>query len=145
MKRKTLIISIVVIIISLFSMSYTFAANNTIRNATDDVRNAVGGAENMVENAGSAIGGAVQSGINTIGNGARNVGDATENTVTAMTNDRNDNYTATRTAADTETGVSTATYRWVIIGITAVGIGVLLWSYFRQNSNNELYIDSNDR
>ena len=30
----------------------------------------------------------------------------------------------------------------IIIGITAVGIGVLLWSYFMQNKKTNSYIDS---
>ncbi len=147
MKKKAFIISIVAIIISLFSVSYTFAAGNM----QDGVRGAVGGAENVIEGAGNAVGKAVQSGVNTISDGAKGVGDAAKNTVGAMTNNGNNNngYTATRTAttrgATTDMQDTTTMYTWVIIGVTAVGIGVLLWSYFRQNNANNLYIDSNDR
>lgn len=143
MKRKILFISIVAFIISLFSVSYTFAAKN---NMVDGIRNAVGGAENVVENAGSAVGKAVQGGMNTVTNGAKNVGNATENTIGAMTNrGDNNNYTATRTSATNDMGgVSTSTFSWVIIGVTAVGIVVLLWSYFTQNRENNVYIDSDD-
>ena len=42
---KKFILFIVVFVISLFTVSYTFAANN----AVDNVRNAVGGAENVIE------------------------------------------------------------------------------------------------
>lgn len=147
MKQKVFIISVIAIIISLFSLSYTFAANNV----ADGVRNAVGSAENVLEGAGNAVGKAVQSGVNTVGDGARNIGNATENTVAAVTNNNDNNgYTATRTATRAATtgvndmGTSTTMFTWVIIGVTAVGIGVLLWSYFRQNNRNNLYIDSDD-
>ena len=161
MKRKALIISIIAVIISLFSISYTFAANDKIGNMANGIRNAVGGAENVVEGVGNSVGRAVQSGMNTVGNGARNVGNATrntidnagkatQNTVGAVTNNNNDGYTATRTNANlrttnAETGMFSATpYVWFIIAATAIAIGVLLWSYFRQNKRNNLYIDSDD-
>jgi len=149
MKIKIFIVSLITII-SLFFVSYTFATN-TMNTLTNGVRNVVGGAENVVESTGSAIGNMVQGGMNAINNGATTVGNATENTIGAMTNGGNDDYSATRTTAtrgvdtDAGTGISTTAYTWVIIGITAVGIGVLLWSYFRQKSNNNIYIDSNDR
>lgn len=149
MKRKVLIISVIGIIISLFSISYTFAANN-MNNMAQGIRNAVGEAENVVEGAGSAVGRVVQDGMNTIGNGAKNIGNATENTVGTITNNGNDRYTATRTATgnsttNNSTGMSSTVYTWIIVAITAVGIGVLLWSYIRQNNKDNMYIDSNDR
>ena len=112
MKRKVLFAIILTSIISLFSFTYTFAANGLV----DGIRNTVGGAENVVKGTGSAIG------------NTRN----------------NDNYTATRTSTTTDTnnGMSTTAYTWVIIGITAVGIGVLIWSYIAQNNKNNDYIDS---
>ena len=107
-------------------------------------------AENVLEGAGNSVGKAVQNGVNTVGNGARNIGNATSNTVGAITNNNgnnNDGYTATRTATTgmNDMRASTTMYTWVIIAVTAVGIGVLLWSYFRQNNRDNLYIDSDDR
>lgn len=150
MKTKALIIAIFTVILSLFFVSYSFANNTAIDNVANGIRNFVGGTENVIENAGSAIGNTVQGGMNAVSNGARNVGNATENTVGTMTdNNDNDNYDARRTATgmntNNGTGIDTRTYTWVIIGVTAVAIGFLLWSYFRQNSNNNIYIDSNDR
>ncbi len=140
--KKVFAISIIMTIITIFSVSYTFAANNTMDNIKNGVRNVVGGAENMVEGAGSAIGSTIRDGVNTVGNGA-------QNTMGAMTDDRGDDgYTATRTSSTTGTDGSNnvaRTFTWVVIGITAVGIVVLLWSYFRQNNKNDLYIDSNNR
>ena len=150
MKRKALIISIIAIIISLFSISYTFAANGKMDNVANGIRNFVGGAENVIEDAGSAVGNTVRDGMNTIGNGAKDVENAGENVVGAATDNRDNNgYTATRTSGTTDgndgAGVSSNMYVWWIVGITAVGIIVLLWAYFREKSQSNMYIDSNDR
>lgn len=140
MKTKTLVSFIIALMVSMFSVSYTFAAGNF----QNGVRNVVGGAENVVEDAGSAIGRTIQSGVNTLGNGARDMGSMVQNT---MTTNNNSGYTTTRTATTTSSddlASSTTMYTWVIIGVTAVGIGVLLWSYFAQNSKNNMYIDSDE-
>ena len=144
--KKTLAGFIIALMFSIFSVSYTFAAGNF----QNDVRNVVGGAENVVKDAGSAIGRTVQSGVNTLGNGARDIGGMAQGTMTTNNNSgytSNNGYTTTRTAttsASDDLASSTTMYTWVIIGVTAVGIGVLLWSYFAQNSKNNMYIDSDE-
>ena len=138
--KKTLAGFIIALIFSIFSVSYTFAAGNF----QNDVRNVVGGAENVVEDAGSAIGRTIQSGVNTLENGARDIGGMAQS---SMTTNNNSGYTTTRTATTStsdDLASSTTMYTWVIIGVTAVGIGVLLWSYFAQNSKNNMYIDSDE-
>lgn len=138
--KKTLAGFIIALIFSIFSVSYTFAAGNF----QNDVRNVVRGAENVVEDAGSAIGRTIQSGVNTLGNGARDIGGMAQS---SMTTNNNSGYTTTRTATTStsdDLASSTTMYTWVIIGVTAVGIGVLLWSYFAQNSKNNMYIDSDE-
>ena len=144
--KKTLAGFIIALMFSIFSVSYTFAAGNF----QNDVRNVVGGAENVVEDAGSAIGRTVQSGVNTLGNGARDIGGMAQSSMTTNNNSgytSNNGYTTTRTATTSvsdDLASSTTMYTWVIIGVTAVGIGVLLWSYFAQNSKNNMYIDSDE-
>lgn len=144
--KKTLAGFIIALMFSIFSISYTFAAGNL----KNDVRNVVGGAENVVEDAGSAIGRTVQSGVNTLGNGARDIGGMAQRSMTTNNNSgytSNNGYTTTRTATTStsdDLASSTTMYTWVIIGVTAVGIGVLLWSYFAQNSKNNMYIDSDE-
>lgn len=140
MKRKVLFAIILTSIISLFSFTYTFAANGLV----DGIRNTVGGAENAVEGAGSAIGNTIRNGMNTLENGGNQLGKDAQNTMSTMTGRNNDNYTATRTSTTTNAnnGMSTTAYTWVIIGITAVGIGVLIWSYISQNKKNNDFIDS---
>ena len=144
--KKTLAGFIIALIFSIFSVSYTFAAGNF----QNDVRNVVGGAENVVEDAGSAIGRTVQSGVNTLGNGARDIGGMAQSSMKTNNNSgytSNTGYTTTRTATTStsdDLASSTTMYTGVIIGVTAVGIGVLLWSYFAQNSKNNMYIDSDE-
>ena len=123
--KKTLAGFIIALMVSIFSVSYTFAAGNF----QNDVRNVVRGAENVVEDAGSAIGRTVQSGVNTIGNGARDIGGMAQSSMTTNKNSgytSNNGYTTTRTAttsASDDLASSTTMYTWVIIGVTAVGIG----------------------
>ena len=152
MKRKVLMIAILTIILSIFAISYTCAASK-MDNAVNDVRGFVGGAENVVENAGNTVASGIKNGMNTIGNGASTVGNTVENgardvgnTVGAVVTDNNNGgYTATRTATDTNmaNGMNTTGWTWFIIGVTAVAIGVLIWSYIKENRVNDSYIDSN--
>ena len=153
MKRTILVVSIISVILSVFAVSYTYA-NNTMNDAVNGVRNFVGGAENMVEDAGNAAASTIRNGLNTIENGAGNVGNAVENGARntgnaiegAMTDDNNDDgYTVARTATDTTDGINTTTWTWFIIGVTAIAIGVLIWSYIRERNARNSYIDSNDR
>jgi len=155
MKNKVLMTTAISIIILLFSVSYTFAANG-MDNAVNGVRNFIGGAENVIEDAGSAVAGTVRNGMDALDNDNNNNNNNdtnnNENTMMGTTDNNNNNgddYTATRTAttrtADTTTdGITTNTWTWFIIGITAVGIGVLVWSYIAQNRKNNAYIDSNN-
>lgn len=143
MKKRFFIISVFSIIISLLMISYTFAANG-LNEVTSGIRNMVGGAENVVENAGNTIAGGMKNGMNTL----ENTTDRAGNTVGGMLTDDNNNngYTATRTATGDlgTTGTNYSNWSWIIIGITAVGIGVLIWSYFAQNNRNSSYINSNN-
>ena len=136
MKRKIILISFIVTIISLFSISHTFATNNTMENVKNGIRNIVGGTENVLEGAGNTVGNAVKGTMNVMGNSTMNLTNTTDNS----------RYTATRTSTDIDgtTGISETGYTWFIIGITALAIIVLLWSYFTQKRNNSNYIDSDD-
>ena len=84
-------------------------------------------------------------------NGAQDAG----NTVAGMTgsvtnNNNNDNnnggYTAARTSTDEVriAGMTTNTWTWIIVGITAAAIIILVWSYVKQRNDNDLYIDSDE-
>ena len=125
MKMKFFITTILLAILSFSLVSYTSAANNGMDNAINGVRNFVGGAENVVEDAGKGAANGIKNGMNTIENGAKNVTNGIENGAKDMTNDaRGDmdrtgnNYTATRTSADSEIGnglLSVSTDVWTCI------------------------------
>ena len=154
MKKK--IISILVIAFLLFSISISSLA---MGNVVNGVRNFVGGTENVIENAGNTVAGGVRNGFNTIGHGTENViNDVsggvrdTGNTVAGMTttnnNNGNDNngYQATRTATGEVkiAGMTTNAWSWLIVGITAAAIVILVWSYIKQKNRNDIYIDSDE-
>lgn len=123
-------------------------------NIANDVRNFVGGTENTIENVGNNVANGIRNGFNTMENGTENVVSDmrsgmhnTENSVMGMTTGDNNNggYTATRTSSDAQlAGMSTNTWTWIIVGITAAAIVLLVWSYIRQKNKNDIYIDSDE-
>ena len=150
MKKSLLLISIIAILLISISVP-VFAMGNV----TNNVRNFVGGTENMIENAGNTVSNGVKNGLNTVGQGTQNVMNDmrngmnnAENSMTAgmTTDNKNGGYTATRTTTDdiTVAGMTTNTWSWVIVALTAAAIGILLWSYMKQRNKNDLYIDSDD-
>ena len=148
MKKKVLF-SIALFILFVSISIYSFAMGNI----ANDVRNFVGGTENVVENAGNTVTGGVRNGFNTLENGTKNVTtdikdgmQNTENKVVGTTTDNNNNgYTATRTTGEAKiAGMTTNTWSWIIMGITAAAIIVLVWSYIKQKNKNDIYIDSDD-
>ena len=150
MKKSLLLISIIAILLISISVP-VFAMGNV----TNNVRNFVGGTGNMLENAGNTVSNGVKNGLNTVGQGTQNVMNDmkngmnnAENSMTAgmSTDNNNGGYTATRTTTDdiTVAGMTTNTWSWVIVALTAAAIGILLWSYMKQRNKNDLYIDSDD-
>ena len=150
MIKKALISFILTILFVSLTMS-SFAMNTMV----DGARNIVGGTENMIENAGNNISNGVKNGLNTVTHGTENVvtdvKDGMQNTGNSMAgmmtgSNNNDGYTAQRTATNgvTVAGMSTNTWSWLIIGITAAAIIILVWSYLKQKNSNDLYIDSDE-
>ena len=151
MRKRILLISIVALLfISIAIPSFA------MENVANGIRNFVGGTENVIENAGNNISNGVRNGFNTLGQGTENVvtdvRDGMENAGNTMmgtmtdNNDRNDGYTATRTTTDDVTlaGMSTNTWTWIVVALSIVAIGILIWSYMKQRNKNDIYIDSND-
>lgn len=152
MRKRILLISIVALLfISIAIPSFA------MENVANGIRNFVGGTENVIENAGNNISNGVRNGFNTLGQGTENVvtdvRDGMENVGNTMmgtmtdNNDRNDGYTATRTTTDDVTlaGMSTNTWTWIVVALSIVAIGILIWSYMKQRNKNDIYIDSNDQ
>jgi len=135
---KKLLISVIALIIGIFSFTISFA-NNGMQEAADGVRNVVGGAENAVEDAARGISNASKDATSKMEQGANNVGNAVKNTTNdAMSNDRrttNNDYTATRTSTTTDNtfmGMNATAWTWLILGIAAIAIVALVWYYSMQ-------------
>lgn len=140
MKSK-LILGIAVIAASLIIGSQNIYANQA-QNITNDIRGAVGTAEQTMEDAAKGATRTVREGLNTAGeatsnmvNDVRNgVERTTDNMEDNMDNDnRDNNYTARRTNANTN-GVFTATgWTWAILAVVALAIIGLVWYYMKQD------------
>ena len=146
MKKKCFIVATLLVIFSLFAVSYTFATTNTVNN----IRNAVGGAENVIEDAGKGITTGIKDGINTVENGAKDVKNNVKNGINNM-GTNNNNYNITRTSSTgstTDTGflanVSNTVWSWLIIAIVGIVIVALVLFYANQNTTTTYHNDNNE-
>ncbi len=128
------VFSLLIVLFLLFFTSNVFAANNemgdSMNKAGNTVRNVVGGAENVVEDTAGAI-----------GSGVRDLGNTVSDGVSRVTNNGNDDYTATRTATARATdngtflGMSANTWTWLVLAIVTIAIVGLVWYYVAQNKS----------
>ena len=130
--KKRFLFTLVATILFLSIAISSFAMGNI----ANDVRNFVGGTENTIENVGNNVAGGIKNGFNTVEHGAENVASDMKsgaqkagNSVMGMTtNNNNGGYTATRTSGNAAiAGMSTNTWTWIIVGITAAAIVILVW------------------
>ena len=124
--HKKLFISFAILISLIFSFTICFAndGGNMVKDAADNVRNAVGGVENTVENV-----------ANNVGNNMKN------NNHNNQQNDYNATRTSTGTTSNTFMGMNATAWTWLIIGIVAIAIVALVWYYAMQTRSS----DYNDR
>ena len=147
---KKLLIGTLVLLITIFSFSFTFAANE-IRDAANSIGNGVkdivGGAANGIEDAAKGVSNAskgatanVVETANSVGNRMMENGD-NNNTNKDTNNNMGDNmdsnnYTATRTSTGngdtTLMGMNATAWTWLIIGIAGIAIIALVWYYGSQ-------------
>ena len=160
MNKKLLItIGLAIAIIFSFSVTLSFATENTMQNAGNDVVNGVryvvGGAENAVEDAIKGVG----DGVNDITNSNNQNNNGTNNTknndiMTGIGNDANSavrnttGYNASRTATDTNTGnflgMNSTMWTWIIIAVAAAVIIALIWYYASSNNRRTNYYDDDN-
>lgn len=143
MKSK-LILGIAVIAASLIIGSQNIYANQA-QNITNDIRGAVGTAEDKVEDAAKDAAGTVKEGLNTAGEAASNMvndvqggmknDDWNNDGVVDNNNDRDNNYTARRTNANTNGVFTWAGWTWAILAVVALAIIGLVWYYMKQDRN----------
>ena len=126
--NKKIFISLAIILCAIFSFSVCFATDNNagkvLSDATNGVRDFVGGVENTVENAAKDV-----------SNTSKNITGATENAMNDATT--NNGYTTSRVTTDTTImGMTQNTWTWLILGIAAIAIIAVVWYYSMQFTNN---------
>ena len=151
--HKKLFISFAILISLIFSFTICFAndGGNMVKDAADNVRNAVGGVENTVENAAKDVANTSKNVTGNMENDANNVGNNMENnnhnnqqntsTNNLKSNDYNATITSTGTTSNTFMGMNATAWTWLIIGIVAIAIVALVWYYAMQTRSS----DYNDR
>ena len=97
MKKKIFTV-ILALMISLFAVNICLDnEEHPIQDATNSVRNAVGGAENAIENGVEGIGNMTKDATNSMETTMNNAGEAVRNSVSPSTHNV-DSYSATRTS-----------------------------------------------
>lgn len=138
MKKKFFVISALLVSLLAISTSYAFANTNMVNTVEHAAQNITSDAGNMLNNSANAT----KNTINNISAGTQRTGN---NIVSGTTtnNNRTGNYNATRTNTNaTWLGMDSTAWTWLIMGIVAVAIIALVWSYAKQkntstHSNNE--------
>ena len=166
--KKRIFIALFVLVSLLFSCSYVMA--NTDNNLVEGVKSTVNDAGNMAADAGNATAGAIKDGANNVKdktqdamnnakngtekagndvkNAAENAGNNVKDGMQNMGNDMNNgmnnqgtnDYTATRTATEQNTGNNTQNWMnrdiwtWIIVGIISIVIVALIWYYASRNN-----------
>ena len=127
---KKLLITFSILIISIFSFSICFAANDD-GHMLQDAANAIEDGARDIANTTKSATGAAENSMNNNSNSMQN-------------NNRSSNstYTATRTATSTTNptflGMTSTAWTWLIIGIAGIAIVALVWYYGSQiRTSNE--------
>ena len=140
--KKKLLISLAIILASIFSFTVYFATDG-LGNVANDVRNVVGGVENTVENA-------VENAVRDVSNVSKDVTGSVENGMNSDTHNsmsRTNNYNTTRVATGSSNmsgGMSASAWTWLILGIVAIAIIAVVWYYSMQLTNGRNNHDDND-
>ena len=133
MKRKSFILLIALFVISISTLSFADDMGNNVKNTVNGATNAVvDGVQNLGEDVRSGIGTAE----NTIEDGAKNIGNSVMDGTNDIMDTNNNDYTATRTAAEDVSVIDNTvatTWTWVIVAIAAAVIIGFVWYYANQH------------
>ena len=163
MAKKTITVLAVMCIFSLFCGICCFAADDNSINLGNTVSETMDKAGRSIENVKNDIFSGnrdndghnnnekdminngvnhVENGVNHIDNGAKDVGNAVVNT-TRLDGYRTNNYNAVRTETTTGLpntevgGMTTTTWMWIILAVSAVIIIAAIWYYATQNNGRD--------
>lgn len=158
MAKKTIIAIAAMCIFSLLCGICCFAANDNSINLGNTVSETMNKAGRSIENvkndvfSGNVInngekvveGGVyhVENGVNHVGNGVNDVTNGVVNT-TRLNNNRTNNYNTVRTQTSTEIantrlgGMSTTTWMWIVLAVSAAIIIAAVWYYATQNNGRD--------
>lgn len=151
MKKKIALFAII-ILSSIFIVTYSFADNDMLGDATNGIRNFVGGTENVIEDAAGGVRNFFTDNQNTTENVTYNNNNSdniaySNYTSSAMTQNTNNNYTATRTAATTSAdnslfGMGPTAWTLFILAVLGIITVGLVWYYGTQKESR--YSNRND-
>ena len=146
MKRKSFILLIALLLISISTICFADDMANDVKNGMNGATNTVvDGASNLAEDVRSGIGNAentIENGVRNIGSaitdGAENMGNAVMGGMDNMGDNFDNDYTTTRTAAEDVSVIDNTvanTWTWIALAIAATVIVGLVWYYASERSH----------
>lgn len=151
MTKKTIIAIFTICILSLFCTINSFAAGENTVNLGNTISETMNKTERSMENVKDNVWNnntmnnmkqTVDNGINHVENGTKEAKNAIVNT-TRWDNNRTDNYNAVRTERATDLtgttafGMTTTTWMWIVLAVSAVIIISAVWYYATQNNGRD--------
>ena len=153
MSKKTILTTVIFLIICLFSTVCFASAQNvmdTMKNSTvelkDEITQSIDKTQNSTRNVTQNVMNGAENAMNTMGNMMdTNRTDNNNNTNNDNNNDNNNNntgnYNTTRTAVNdgyfAGTGMDTTTWLWMILAIAAIIIIAAVWYYAMQGVHDD--------
>ena len=134
MKRKSFILFITLLLISISTVCFADIANDiksTVNGATNTI---VDGTKNLAEDVRSGI----QTAENTIENGAKDIGNAVMDTANDVVDNNNNDYITTRTNAEDVSVINStaaSTWTWIAVAIAGIVIVGLVWYYASERNH----------
>lgn len=140
--KKFIISTIIFTIVLLCFYTFSFAANDILKNAkdtTNSIGNAIGDTSNNAKNVIGNAENTVEDGFKSAGNSIKGATGNVENTMENSSNgvmaglNNNDNYNTTRTATSGNfLGMSSTGWTWLILAVVGIVIVGLVWYYGAQ-------------
>lgn len=135
MLKKFVFVTFLTTIIA-FSFSFCFATDDAMSNFGNGVKDTAKEGVNVISSGAGNIGNGIGNVANTVGGaiktGMGNMGNAVSD-MANVDNNNYDTYTATRTSAEINNGMSATMFTWIVISIATIAIIALVWYYGTQN------------
>ncbi len=154
--KKKIIFSLLILVSALvISISFVSAMDNVgnvakettegIKNTAVDFASGIGNTASDMSNGAKNVTSDMERGMEDMTSGIGSTMQNTSNDIVGMTTDNNSSYSAERTSAMGDApivfGMNASTLTWLILGLIAVAIISLIWTYVKERNEASEHIE----